>query len=205
MSSLKATLQGAIRVGLLGLALTMGVAMLSVPESAAQSQAYSRSVSNPGFTPTPTALLSAWSTGTVPALGDDAAFNVPIGFTFTYGATQHTRVSLCSNGFLQFMGSALTAGSTSFSNAALGTNGSPDTIIAGCWDDLVPTAADTIYYGVVGAPPFRVFVARWNAIPLITSGARTTFEIRLTETANSVEIASGAMQNLGTWSYTSGM
>ena len=82
--------------------------------------------------------------GTVDSLGDDDTQVIPLPFTFRYYGRTYARVSICSNGWIAF-------GSTDaddYSNTGLPNSDDPNTMVAGVWDDLNPSAGGTIshYY-----------------------------------------------------------
>ncbi|MBN1208777.1 MAG: S8 family serine peptidase [Myxococcaceae bacterium] len=100
-------------------------------------------------------------TGTNLALADNTVATVTSPFTipFAEGAGQ-TSVRITMNGAISFT-------STSFSsiNATLPSS-SHQTLIAPHWDNLYPgpTAADNVYWDVIGTEPHREFVVEWRNV-----------------------------------------
>jgi Secretion system C-terminal sorting domain len=145
-------------------------------------------VSNIAFAPTAI-------TGTVLTLGDDqVSAAVPIGFNFNFFCNTFSQVNLVSNGFITF----------NPASSAACCSGSPiptttiTNFIAGTWNDLYPPAGGTIRYATVGLAPNRIFIADYNGINhCCSAGPINTFQIKLFETTNVVEIHSTTITDDG--------
>src|SRR5262249_54825410 len=128
------------------------------------------------------------STGTpLVNLGDDEVRGpLPLGFTFNFFGTSYTTLNLSSNGFLNFTGDF---NSGCCSGQPLPTPGSPDRIIAGWWDDLSPPGGGSVTYQTLGAPGSRTFIAEFKNVPAFGGpGALSTFEFKLFEGSNNIEV-----------------
>jgi MSHA biogenesis protein MshQ len=117
------------------------------------------------------------TTGTTePMTDDDVSGVIPLGFTFTYGATAYTSAVISSNGMLFFTPG--TAGQTTqYRNSALplngGSTGEPniDAVMLPLWDDLQPNnVASYVRYRTQGTAPNRVFIVSWLSVPYYCSG-----------------------------------
>lgn len=137
---------------------------------------------------------------------------LPIGsipFTFFYDNSPYNSVFVSANGFLSF---ALTpsAGNT---NPINNTSANYAGAISAFGRDLIgnfrrfnsldPDTIASIRYGVTGTSPNRMFVVEWvNFRPTGTTptglGPNMSFQIRLLECSNSIEIAYGNFTG-GTW------
>lgn len=131
---------------------------------------------------------SPWETIPSPtsiALGDDqfsSAITLP--FTFTYYGTNYNSVYICSNGFINFSATAL-----GFCSYSPPTGTGSDGAIAGWWEDLNPSAGGTITYGVTtDATPNRRFIIQWTSVPYYGSTSTVTFQIKLYETSNAIQV-----------------
>ncbi len=127
-------------------------------------------------------------TGTAGPTGDDQTVTVTIPFSFTYLGSSYTQVSVCTNGWVA-MG---TTASTTYVNTLCTTTSTDLKKICGFWDDLYFPAGGNLQYTTTGSAPDRVFVAQWTNAPFISSTTNyITFQIRLHETSNSIEIIYG--------------
>ena len=105
----------------------------------------------------------AWRTftGTNLSLTDDQISTVTSPFPIPFaGMSGLTSVKITMNGAISF-----TSTSISNTNTAL-PSASHQTLIAPFWDDLYPgpTAADNVYWGVLGTAPNREFVVEWRNV-----------------------------------------
>lgn len=130
---------------------------------------------------------SPWETIPTPtsiSLSDDqlsSAITLP--FTFTYYGTAYSSVYVCANGFINFSGPA---GSCSFTPP---TGTGSDGAIAGWWEDLNPSVGGTITYGTtIDASPNRRFIVQWTAVPFFSNNNPVTFQIKLYETSNAIQV-----------------
>jgi len=142
---------------------------------------------------------------------NSAALATPAGampFTFYYNGIGYSSVFVSSNGFITFG----TSPSVTNLNPITGT-GAYAGAVSGFGRDLIgnfrkanandPDTVAQISYGVIGSSPQRKFVIEWkNFRPVSTapsgSGPNFSFQIRLTECSNAIEIIYGPFQG-GTW------
>src|SRR4051794_30683339 len=96
------------------------------------------------------------------ANADDAlSGDLDIGFTFTFGGSNYTKVKMSSNGILAFGGIG-----SEYSNTDLSSRLNKVGVYA-LWDDLFvgngtdETLSRALYY-TVGAPGSRVFIMQWG-------------------------------------------
>jgi uncharacterized protein (TIGR03382 family) len=110
----------------------------------------------------PTAYNYRTITGTSLVLTDDSSATVtsPFPIPFAGGAGQ-TSLRVNMNGALAFG----TTGTITWTNSALPTTASP-TLVAPFWDDLFPgpTAADNVFWQVLGTAPNRELVIEWRNV-----------------------------------------
>jgi len=136
---------------------------------------------------TPTILLNSTTT---PAIGDDetsATVAIPFGFSWFTAAATH--FSANTNGLMQIHASGSASGSTAYSNAAIPTASTPNSLIAAYWDDGNSTATAEMRYQVFGTAPNRRLTVEWFDMTLFSSsGSRLTYQVQLFETSNVVEI-----------------
>ncbi|MDP3233779.1 MAG: hypothetical protein Q8N26_13445 [Myxococcales bacterium] len=129
---------------------------------------------------------------TMPPLDDDEySDTAALPFAFSYFGTPVTHYAASSNGFMQVFTSANGAGSASLSNSPIPQRGDPDGLIAPFWDDLdlISTASSKIVAGVFGTGTTRHFTVQWEQLmPIGAVGASLTFQARLFETTNVVEL-----------------
>ena len=141
------------------------------------------------FSTTTTTFASIAGTSLVAAgLDDSASPATNIGFTFTFAGTAYTQFSTSSNGLL---GLGATPVSTAYQNA-LNTGVAPYPNIAPWWDDLY-TATGGVTYLLAGTAPNRTLTVQWNVTNCCTGGtADKVFQVRLTETTNTIQFIYGA-------------
>ncbi len=99
---------------------------------------------------------------------DDVHSNpISIGFPFTFYGNTYTECLLASNNYLTF--DLYEAGNYSnyLINAPVPNPGTPpENAILAPWQDLNPGLGGSIEYGTYGNAPNRVFISRWNNIPM---------------------------------------
>lgn len=121
------------------------------------------------------------------SLGDDQTSGVyPIGFQFLYFCTTYTSFVISSNGFMSFnlaCGNGCCAGQ-SLPNSST----SIDNLIAGAWADLNPGNGGTVSYATIGTIPNRTLCVNFTNVPFFSGGGSVSFQIRLMETSNIIEI-----------------
>jgi hypothetical protein len=152
-----------------------------------------------------TGLYEAPPAGATPQIGpsqDDATREVALPFEFPYFGRIHSKVSVCSNGWLAFGATT----NTDSANAALPSVVAPNGIVAALWDDLA-TGTGSVKSFTSGTAPNRVFVLSWDAVDTFSglTDDVLSFQVRLHETSGVIEIAYAPD---GTWdglSYTAGI
>jgi len=125
--------------------------------------------------------------GTSVALGDDQESGLlPIGFTFSLYCVNYTDFYISSNGFIEFGG---LGGSGCCGGQVLPNTTTPNSLIAGGWDDLYPPGAGSINYFTTGVSPNRRLVVNWTGVPFCCGTTpAVSFQIVLFETTNQIEI-----------------
>jgi hypothetical protein len=101
----------------------------------------------------------------VPLTGDDNATTIDLPFPFMFYGETYTRTHLCTNGFVEFVGTATT--NCSASNAGIPTTGRPNGAVYGYSDDLQVDEQASIRADVQGTAPNRRFVIEFRQRPLL--------------------------------------
>jgi hypothetical protein len=128
-------------------------------------------------------------------VGDDvvsAAFPMP--FPFDFFCNTYSSFYVSTNGFISF-GAAPGSGCCSGQN--LPDIGTPNNLIALCWDDLNTNAGGNIDGFVTGTTPNQVIVIRWNGVSYFGGGGNVTGEIHLYETTNVIDLLISSQNNPG--------
>jgi hypothetical protein len=140
------------------------------------------------------------------SLGGAAATGVglPIGFNFVFNGFTYDRFAINANGWIALGSSSLTPAvdvtSTSSYNPLSTVSTAIQNVnvarIAAFARDLQAQAGSELRYQVLGTAPNRVLVVQWkNYAKYLAVGDSMNFQIRLTETANSVQFIYGTMTN----------
>lgn len=157
--------------------------------------------------PSPVGTTCTTPSGTTFIKGqNNTTTSITLPFTFNYGGTNYTAMSLSSNGFVQFGTTALSGAN---SNIALNSTASGFKGIFPLWSDLVPptnisynstlTTCVGIFSKTIGTSPNRTFIVEFNAIPQKNvSGAYNTFEFQLKEGSNYIVFRYKSVYNNGT-------
>ena len=123
-------------------------------------------------------------------LSDDINSAVlPIGFPFTFYGNTYTSCVISSNNYITFDLTKANTYSPWVISAAIPNAGvDPENSIMAPWQDIDPAVGGSITYGIHGVAPNRVFIARWDGVPMY-SCTSTLFSsyIYLYETTNSIE------------------
>ncbi len=114
------------------------------------------------------------ATGAALSLSDDSYASVSTGFSFNFYGSSYTEIAVGSNGMIT-MG---TAGSTSYSNAALPALSA--TLFA-LWDDLNPGSAGTVYTEY--QPANGRFVVQYDGVPYYGTSDYNYFQVILLDPA----------------------
>ena len=128
-----------------------------------------------------TAIASGW---------DDTvtANTIPIGFTFNFNGTNYTTCSINSNGYITF--GATTSANNLFT--PISNNTGYAGAISGFGVDLTDNNTRTILYTTTGTAPNRIFTVQWiEARRYWTSDTYLSFQIKLSETSNKIDIVYG--------------
>lgn len=127
----------------------------------------------------------------------DAKEVIPIGFAFTYYGNTYTNSVVATHGhigFNNFGGSDL----IQFNNTPLPTAADANELIAGWWDDLNPGVGGTVYYQTLGEAPFRRLIVQYDGVTLSGQpGQSVTFQIKLFESSNRIEIHYSSVPGTG--------
>ena len=140
------------------------------------------------------------------SLGGAATTGVglPIGFNFVFNGYTYDRFAINANGWIALGTSALSPAvdltSTSSYNPLSTINTAVPNVkvarIAAFARDLQAQAGSELRYQVIGVAPNRTLVVQWkNYAKYLAIGDSMNFQIRLTETANSVQFVYGTMTN----------
>ncbi len=114
---------------------------------------------------------------TVIGRGDDASFQVPLPFPFTFYEVAYTQAYVSTNGYLNFI-----ARNSFYNNVPLPSTAPPNGAIYAFWDDLYVDSAASVRTELVGTAPNRRFVIEWRNVRFATNNLRRfDFEIVLSE------------------------
>jgi hypothetical protein len=135
------------------------------------------------------------------ATADDATqISIAVPFTFNYNGSNFTAVGLTANGALVMGTGAAPPTANTFGTAA--------NYIAPFWDDNNPTNGGSIKYVTTGTTPNRVFTVEWN-VHMGSTGSSTaplgSFQVKLFETTNVVQLVYGTMNTTTGASATIGI
>ncbi|CAN5397988.1 hypothetical protein BH10BAC6_BH10BAC6_14550 [soil metagenome] len=134
-------------------------------------------------------ITGATVLGTGAALNGSYYTSVPIGFTFLFASTNYTTVNVSSNGYVQF-GAQVYNVTNPISDA-----GAADGVISGLGGTLQGNPGASISYVTTGVSPNRVFTVQYRDMsiaPSASNGESYTFQIRMTETSNKIDIVYGS-------------
>ncbi len=130
---------------------------------------------------------------TVGNLNDCRWDNISIPFTFRYYGNPYSTVNISSNGWV---GLGNTNSTTTGLGFVLPSVTAPNNTIHGVTANLTLAAAGTLEYFTDGAAPNRTFVISYQAVPFLSGGGTTTFQIHLKETSNIIEIHTTVCSNI---------
>ncbi len=130
---------------------------------------------------------------------DDEEFDVPLGFSFQFGAKTYTTAKVVSNGFLAFGQQGSSILESDFVTFPIShPTYSAEGVVSAFGYDLFMTASGTITHETQGTAPNRVFIVQWKNASLIDNpppapDANFNFQIKLYETSNRIEFHYGQM------------
>lgn len=133
------------------------------------------------------------STGTAFPLTDDDIQTVAFPFNFDFYGQTYSAVNVSSNGFLTFTGVV----NGCCTGQAIPSNDQHNALISGWWEDLDPGNApsgsnpgfgNNVHYEVQGSSPDRVLIIQFTGVPLWPDAGSNTFQYKLFETTNLVEV-----------------
>ncbi len=129
----------------------------------------------------PTYLTSGYTTHTSGTTDGGTYLAIPIGFTFSYNCVNYTTVSICNDGWIAF-------GSTLSSTYYPLSTGSTNNVVAALGADLQGLSTGSLRSQTLGTAPNRTFVVEWQHYEKYSGTDDYSFQIVLTETANTVKI-----------------
>lgn len=123
-----------------------------------------------------------------------APIPLPFSFKFLYSYPDllpYGQVSIGSNGFITFLAGepdGCTGLPGPCGGQLLPSENAPFAVVAGYWGDLDPSAGGTVAYGTIRTAPDRVFIVQFDGVPHARGGPPVSFQIRLYEGSNNIEI-----------------
>ena len=132
--------------------------------------------------------LSAVQSGM--ATDDQHDVLLDIGFTFNFYGLAYTQLVVSGNGYITFDVSQANSYSPWNIGAAIPNPGSmPENAIMAPWQDLNTGIGGSIYYGMTGVAPNRMYIITWCAVPMFscTSDLHTS-QIVLYEGSDKIEM-----------------
>ncbi|HST07239.1 MAG TPA: HYR domain-containing protein [Gemmatimonadaceae bacterium] len=162
-------------------------------------------VSSIDFTPEPSpahVLIDVQPEAPTIDCGDCVAFNVPIGFDFTFYGRTYNQVDVSSNGLVGFGGSLGTSDSPRDGCCMGWSIPDPDfnNLIALAWTDWTPSKDAPVTVETQGAAPNRKFVLQWNSTPEFLPGhGHLTAQLVLSEGSNDITMYTTAMNVTNEW------
>lgn len=125
---------------------------------------------------------------------DDVSDGLPMGFPFEFYGATYEDVHVSSNGFITFTPETTFDGferSGCCSGEPLPDSSccsAPDGMVAAYWEDLDPRETGQIDHQTLGSAPNRVFVVQFTNIQHFHQSASVTFQIKLFEHSNVIEV-----------------
>jgi len=153
-----------------------------------------------------TAYSFAQSSGTYSAITGGTVFqsgatmstnavsaSISLGFSFVYNNRSYSSIFISNNGFITFGATAPLASTTGPLAATTAFEGAVSGIGANLLASSVVGATPEIRYETLGTAPNRVFVVQFKDVGIVSASTtqRLNFQIRLTETSNTVAIVYG--------------
>jgi hypothetical protein len=134
---------------------------------------------------------------------DDRYSNlIQLPFNFEFYGNSYNQVVVSTNGYIDFRSEMANGFSPfSFSQTIPNVNFPVKNSILGCYQDLNNSNGEgTITYGVAGVAPYRKFVVLFDNNSLFAcNAAKSTFQMILYETLNTIDIQLIDKQTCGSW------
>lgn len=111
---------------------------------------------------------------------------IPLPFSFSFFNTSYSNFSIGTHGFISFLQNLPNFGCCGVQ--ALPSTGVPDAVIAPYWWPYSHSGGGIIQYGTAGAAPNRIFIIEYNNVFDPSSGNTVTFQVKLFEGSNAIEI-----------------
>ena len=121
-----------------------------------------------------------------------SAFLASIGFTFKYDGINQTQCYISPNGFLSFGVQPTSTTYLPLSVVTTFTNGGTISALGMDLTSVSSSATDNIVYSTIGSAPNRIFVVQWSNIRRKAALGNFNFQIRLSETSNTIQFSYGA-------------
>ena len=125
--------------------------------------------------PTPYSWVPTNGMTSITLTNDGVSTARPLPFTFQFGGRDYNNIFVGANGIIGFTNSGLNL----TGNMDMPTTAVPNAIICPYWDDLNPAAGGSVWFGTVGAAPYRAAVVSWVDVPhAITAGGQNRFTLQ---------------------------
>lgn len=130
---------------------------------------------------------------------------IPIGFTFRFGTAEMTHFGVNANGSITLGTGSTRAHLLSFNSVYVNGSGYEsnigfDNVIYCFQNDLAAKAGSEIRYQLIGTSPARELVVQWKSYDRVQMntkvGENITFQLRLRETDNQIQIVFGTVTSL---------
>lgn len=136
-------------------------------------------------------------------LSDDDTELVNIGFPFEFYDTYYSALYVTSNGVLSF-----TEDDDSYDATNIPSSGAYSEIgssILGWWGDLDPSEGGSIHTSLIGSAPNRILIVQFTGIETYDYGGNNTFQYKLFETTNEIEVHYRSLYGESGEDYTIGI
>jgi len=122
--------------------------------------------------------------------GDDTVSAITdLPFAFTFYDERELEYAVSSNGLLQLFPTLMGTTTNTYDNQPIPTAAAPNRFVAAFWDDLLPVMGSSVLTRTIGTAPNRRFVVQWTNFSVFGDDtARMTFQAKLFETSNAIEL-----------------